>query len=130
MTSVARLVDDLAGEGTHLERDGSTGALLVRSHNGRPVDPAIILEVPEEEFARLLAPSSEDAGIVFPDVDPTTAAYRIFLVNLEEELATKAMPGSRITIHGGGLRTRPERPVATGDLPGSDGCTWKAHRRP
>jgi hypothetical protein len=130
MTSLHRLINDLAGEGTQLERDVSTGALLLRSHNGRPVDPAISLDVTEEEFARYLAVSSEDAGIVFPDVDSTTAAYRLFLVNLEEELATKAMPGSRITIRGGGLRTRPERPVETWDLPDSDGYTWEAHRRP
>ena len=129
MTSLGRLIDDLAGEGTHLERDVSTGALLVRSHNGRPVDPAVILQVTEEQFARYLAESSDDAGIIFPEVDSTTAAYRIFLVNLEEELATKAMPGSRITIRGGGLRTRPERPIEKWDLPDSDGYTWEAHRR-
>jgi hypothetical protein len=130
MTSLHRLIDDLADEGTQLQRDVSSGALLVRSHNGRPVDPAIILDVTEEQLARLLALSSESAGIVFPEVDSTTAAYRIFLVNLEEELATKAMPGSRITIHGGGLRTRPERPSETWDLPDPDGYTWEAHRRP
>jgi hypothetical protein len=123
-------MDDLAAEGTQLERDVSSGALLVRSHHGRPVDPAILLELTDEQFARYLARSSGSAGEVFPDVDPTTAAYRLFLVHLDEELDTKVVPGSRITIRGGGLRTRPERPVETWDLPDSEGYTWETHRRP
>src|SRR3954467_3551514 len=85
VTSLGRLIDDLAAEGTQLERDVSTGALLVRSHHGRPVDPAIFLELTDEQFARHLAQSSGSAGEVFPDVDPTTAAYRLFLVHLDEE---------------------------------------------
>jgi hypothetical protein len=129
MTSLDRLIRDLADQGTQLERDDSPGTLLVRSHNGQPIDPAVLLRLTEQEFARYLAESSDDASTVFPSAEPVVAAYRLFLVNLEEELATKAMPGSRITIRGGGLRTRPERPIESLDLPDSDGYTWEAHRR-
>jgi hypothetical protein len=129
MTSLDRLIDDLASEGTRLERDTSTGALLVRSRNGQPIDPAIVLQLTEQDFARYLADSSDDASTVFPSVEPVVAAYRLFLANLDELLVTKVMPGSEIAIRGGELRARPERAVEIWDLPDADGYTWEAHRR-
>ena len=49
---------------------------------------------------------ADDASEVFPDVDPMQAAYQLFLVHVDEELATHVVAGSEMRLgDDGGWRT-------------------------
>jgi hypothetical protein len=52
---------------------------------------------------------ADDAKDVFPDADAVQAAYQLFLIHLDEELATSVMAGSRITLGPRGLDVDPAR---------------------
>ena len=103
------LVRDLAGEGTVLVP--GAGGLAMASFRGEPVDPPVTLALTDRQFAAHLQAMAPDAAEVFPDVDPVRAAYRLFLVHIDETVITRAAPGSRITLVDGRLRVEPERPA-------------------
>jgi hypothetical protein len=103
-----RLVRDLNGEGATVTAVGR--GLRISGFHGRPIEPPIELVLTGQEFTAHLEAMAPDSAAGFPDVDPVTAAYRLFLVHLDETIITKAMPGSRITLVNGTLHVDPERP--------------------
>jgi hypothetical protein len=105
---LARLVRDLAGEGTVLTDGG--GGLVITSFSGRPVEPPMTLALAGPQFTAHLEALAADSADAFPEVDPVTAAYRLFLVHLDETIITRAVPGSRITVTLGRWAVDPERP--------------------
>ena len=111
MSFFEQLIADLAGEGTVLTEGGPRDGLIVSSFHGRPIEPPMTLALTAHQLEAHLGASADDSAAVFPEVDPVTAAYRLFLVHLDEMIITRAMPGSRITLVDGGLRVSPERPA-------------------
>jgi hypothetical protein len=83
----------------------------VDSFHGRPIDPPMTLALTAPQLEAHLHAQAADSAAMYPDVDPVTAAYRLFLVHLDEMIITRAMPGSRITLVDGGLLVFPERPA-------------------
>jgi len=106
--SVARLARDLAEEGELVERDDN-GTILLRGGFGEIWGPPVRLALTDDELRRYLLSMGNDGRDAFGDVDAVQGAYQLFLVHLDEELATAAMAGSRITMGPGGLDVDPVR---------------------
>jgi hypothetical protein len=106
--SVERLARDLAEEGELAEQD-ENGSILLRAGIGETWDPPARLVVTDDDLRRHLLSMANDAKDVFPEVDAVQAAYQLFLIHLDEELATSAVAGSRITIGPRGLDVDPVR---------------------
>ncbi|MFC5136985.1 hypothetical protein ACFPK1_01960 [Actinomycetospora rhizophila] len=86
-----QLVGYLAAEGAVDEdREQGVGVLTVFDH--RPLPVPLRLHVTPAAFDGHLRAMAPDAALVFPDVDSLEAAWRLFLVHLEEAVQT-AKPG-------------------------------------
>ena len=105
--SVERLARDLAEDGYVAEQEDD-GTIQLRGDAVEAWDPPVWLAFTDEELRNHLL-SMDDARDVFPDVDAVQAAYQLFHVHLDEELATAAVPGSRITMGPRGLDVDPAR---------------------
>ena len=105
--SVDRLARDLADGGELVERDDD-GAILLAGGFGETWDPPVRITCTDDELRRHLLSMADDARDVFPDVDAVQAAYQLFLVHLDEELATTAVAGSCITLRAGRLYVDPD----------------------
>jgi hypothetical protein len=106
--SVDRLARDLAEDGERAERDDD-GSILLPSGFGETWDPPVRLALTDDELRTHLLSMADDARDVFPDVDAVQAAYQLFLVHLDEQLATAAVASSRITLGPRGLDVDPVR---------------------
>ena len=111
MSFFEQLLSDLATERTELTEGGPRVGVVVRTFHGRPIEPPMTLALTAQQLTAHLEDSADGAADVFPEVDPVTAAYRLFLVHLDEMIITRGMPGSRITLVDGALRVSPERPA-------------------
>jgi hypothetical protein len=129
MPLIERLIADLHSEGTDMSVAEDGSACLIHRLHGVPVEPPMVLALAEEELQRHLATLADDAVEVFSDVGPAEAAYRLFLVHLDEVFAMQAMPSSVISLTAGGLQARPARPdvVIDGLTPG-ERYEWTSRR--
>jgi hypothetical protein len=124
--SVDRLAGDLAEDGESVERDDD-GAILLLGDRGESWDPPVRLAFTDDELRRYLLSMGSDAKEAFGEVDAVQAAYQLFLVHLDEELATAAVSGSRITMGPNGLDVDPVRePEPWPDLDRDGDYTWVA----
>lgn len=123
MSFIDRLVSDLGDSGTLAAPSPDGDGLQIEAFHGRLLEPAVHLAFSGTELVAHLESTAADAAAVYPDADAVTAAYRLFLVHLDEAVITRAMPGSRITLEAGSLRVDPQRP--TDPLPRLDpGATY------
>lgn len=111
MSVIERLVRDLRDSGTTATPSPDGGGLQIEAFHGRRLEPAVDLAFSGAELVAHLEANAADAAAVYPDTDAVTAAYRLFLVHLDEAVITRAVPGSRITLEQGGLRVDPRRPA-------------------
>ena len=124
--SVERLARDLAEDGEFAEQEVD-GTIVIGGGFGETWDPPARLVFTDEELRRHLLSMGDDAKDVFPDVDAVEAAYRLFLVHLDEELAMSAMAGSRVTLGPNGLEVDPVRePEPWPDLDPDGDYAWVA----
>lgn len=94
-------------------------------------DPPVRLAFTDDELRGHLLSMTQDASEVFPDVDAVQAAYQLFHVHLDEELATKAVAGSRITMRGARMHVDPIRePQPWPDLDPEGDYGWVAEPPP
>lgn len=106
--SVERLARDLAEEGELAELD-EYGSILLHGGIGETWNPPARLVLTDDELRRHLLSTANDARDVFPEADAVQAAYQLFLIHLDEVLATRAMAGSRVMIGPRGLAVDPAR---------------------
>lgn len=111
MSFIEQLISDLDGSGTTAVPSPGGSSLQIETFHGRRIEPPMRLAFSGAEFAAHLKSHAPDAAAVYPDADPVTAAYRLFLVHLDEAIITRAMPGSQITLVEGNLSVDPQRPM-------------------
>ncbi len=128
MDVVERLVADLTAEFGRAEADPTGEGLLIHARGEEPFDPPVRLVASDVALRAHLAAMADDASEVFPDVEPMQAAYQLFLVHVDEELATHAVPGSVMRLGDDGWHTAPLRPPDSFDLPPDGGpYVWTSH---
>ena len=86
-----QLVGYLAAEGA-VDEDREQGLVVLTAFNHRPLPTPLRLHITAASFDKHLRTMAPDAALLFPDVDPLEAAWRLFLVHLEEAVRT-AKPG-------------------------------------
>jgi hypothetical protein len=127
--SIDRLAHDLAEDGESVERDGD-GTILLLGDRGESWNPPVRLAFTDDELRRYLLSMGDDAKYVFAEVDAVQAAYQLFLVHLDEELATAATAGSSITMGSNRLEVDPVRePEPWPDLDPDGDYAWVAERQ-
>lgn len=140
MSDLDRLFTDLDAEGTVVERipAAATGAYLISHYRGEVMDPPATLTVVADDLDALLARiESHNPQAVFPDRDRRTAAYFLFLANLDEEVARYDYKIKALTVSPTGVRGTPRddwdpHPFLTGitaaDLRDPGGYEWTTTR--
>jgi len=86
-----QLVGYLAAEGA-VDEDREQGVVVLTAFDHRPLPAPLRLHTTPAAFDEHLRTIAPDAALLFPDVDPLEAAWRLFLVHLEEAVRT-AKPG-------------------------------------
>lgn len=86
-----QLVGYLAAEGA-VDEDREQGVVVLTTFDHRPLPVPLRLHITPASFDEHLHGMAQDAAHLFPDVDPLEAAWRLFLVHLEEAVRT-AKPG-------------------------------------
>jgi hypothetical protein len=102
-----RLVRDLQSEGADITVS-SGDALLIRAYAGKPLERPLTLSLTESQLDDLLELYGDDALAVFPSDSPRTAAYKLFLVHLDEMIATMRPGQTEIRLVDDHLRAVPE----------------------
>jgi len=118
---IERLARDLTAEFGRAEIDPVGEGVLIHARGDEPFDPPVRFVASDADLRAHLAVTAEDAHDVFPDVDPLQAAYQLFLVHIDEELATRVVPGSEMRLSDGLWHTSPLRPPDAFDLPPGGG---------
>ena len=86
-----QLVGYLAAEGA-VDEDRVQGLVVLTEFDHRPLPVPLRLHITATSFGDHLRAAAPDAAVVWPDVQPVEAAWRLFLVHLEEAVRT-AKPG-------------------------------------
>ena len=103
MELVDELIRDLNESGTLVEPGDQPHEYLILGRRGSRFDPPIPLHVDATELHRSLDLMSPDAASAFPDVPPREAAYRLLLIDIEENLDRTGTPAHTMTITAGEL---------------------------
>jgi hypothetical protein len=80
-----RLMEAIGADGVKAE---TTDGLLLTAVGGRPLPWPMRLHVTPDSFGRTLREAAATSAGAFPDVEPLEAAWRLFLVHLDEAIAT------------------------------------------
>lgn len=100
-----QLVGYLAAEGA-IDEDRDRGVVVLAAFDHRPLPTPLRLHITPGSFDDHVRKTAPDAALVFPDVDPLEAAWRLFLVHLEEAVRT-AKPGeTELVLAGDGVHSR------------------------
>lgn len=86
-----QLLGYLAAEGSIVE-DTEAGVVIIEEYDHRRLDQPLRLHLTPSEFCDRLREMGPDAQFLRPDADPADAAWGLFLVHLDEAVAT-ARPG-------------------------------------
>ncbi|NMO93200.1 hypothetical protein [Actinomycetospora sp. TBRC 11914] len=86
-----QLLGYLAAQGSIVE-DTEPGIVIIEEYDHRRLDQPLRLHLTAPEFGNRLREMGADAQYLRPDADPTDAAWGLFLVHLDEAVAT-ARPG-------------------------------------
>lgn len=85
------LIGHLTTKGT-VREDAGQGVLVLSELDGRQLSTPLRLHVTPETFGPHLRATASDAAEAYPDIHPAEAAWRLFLVQLDEAIQT-AKPG-------------------------------------
>jgi hypothetical protein len=118
---IERLARDLTDEFGRAEVDPAGTGVLIHARGDDEFDPPVRFRSSDADLRAHLSAMADDAADVFPDVEPLQAAYQLFLVHIDEELATKVVPGSEMQLLDGEWSISPTRPPMTFDLPPDGG---------
>jgi hypothetical protein len=99
---ISELIYLLSSKGWSLNAlPGDAETWLIVSRDERIMEPPVRLQVTQTALREQLQSLEEDATFLFPDVTPSEAAVRLFLVHLDEQFDADVMPVSlRITPKG------------------------------
>ena len=86
-----QIVGYLAAEGA-VDEDREQGLVVITAFDHRPLPTPLRLHITPAAFDEHLRTMAPEAALLFPDVDQLEAAWRLFLVHLEEAVRT-AKPG-------------------------------------
>ncbi|MGH3428302.1 MAG: hypothetical protein ACRDQZ_12175, partial [Mycobacteriales bacterium] len=78
--------------------------LVITSYQGREEAPTLDLALSEADIATYIATVEQGAEGVWPDVNLTEAAYRLFLVHVDEYVFTWNEPRLTIRLVGDRLK--------------------------
>lgn len=101
----------LREEGTNCEVETAAGHLLIRGDARETWEPPVRLAMSDTDLQAYVRSCADSGPELWPDVSPVVGGYRLFLVHLDETLATKVVAGSEIRATTDGLVSSPERPV-------------------
>jgi hypothetical protein len=82
-----QLLGYLAAEGSIVE-DTEAGVVIIEEYDHRRLDQPLRLHLTPSEFGDRLRETGPDAQFLRPDADPAEAAWGLFLVHLDEAVAT------------------------------------------
>ena len=105
---LARLLRE---EGTDCEVETAGGHLLIRGDGRETWEPPVRLAMSDADLQAYVRACADSGPDLWPEVSPVVGGYRLFLIHLDETLATKAVPGSAIRATPDGLVSSPERQV-------------------
>lgn len=101
-----QLVGYLAAEGAVFE-DAGPGLLILTEFYHHPLPTPLRLHITPGSFGQHLRTAAPGATYAFPDVQPIEAAWRLFLVHLDEAVRT-AKPGeTELVLDRKGVLSRP-----------------------
>ena len=101
-----QLLGYLAAEGA-ISEDPDRSVVTLTAFNHRALTTPLHLHVCPASFGEHLRAAAPGAAGAFPDVAPTEAAWRLFLVHLEEAVRT-AKPGeTELVLDRPGVLSRP-----------------------
>ncbi|NMO93204.1 hypothetical protein [Actinomycetospora sp. TBRC 11914] len=81
----ARLMDAIGADGAGTE---TTDGVVLTAVGGRRLPWPMRLRITPDSFGRVLRDAAADSAGAFPDVEPLEAAWRLFLVHLDEAIKT------------------------------------------
>jgi hypothetical protein len=99
-----QLIGYLAAEGA-VDEDRDHGVLTLTEFDHRPLPAPLRLHITPASFDEHLQRMAPDAALVFPDVDPPEAAWRLFLVHLEEAVQTGKPGETELVLARDGVRS-------------------------
>lgn len=110
-SSLERLLRDLEDGGTTFETppDAAPGLYSMTAYQGEVLDPPVRFTVLERDLDAILEATQRRGSpqVVFPDRDPWTGSYFLFLANLDEEVARYDYKISALTVSPTGVRGTP-----------------------
>jgi len=98
MSVLHRLVHDLREEGLEVVADSVPGRLSIVAVPDGHLPHPVQISVTEQSLEECLADLEQDAADVFPEVSPREAAYRLFVVHLDEELSRARDQGTSTVV--------------------------------
>lgn len=101
-----QLVGYLAAEGA-IDEDREHGILALTVFDHRPLASPLRLHITPAAFDQHLREMAPAAAHVFPDVDPLEAAWRLFLVHLEEAVQTVKPGETELVLDPTGVLSQP-----------------------
>lgn len=103
MDNLQNLAAILASEGTQLDL-GINGVHRLSAIDGIALTRPLYLRMTDPQLETHLAwLAEEDLSVLWPDVDQPTAALRLFLVHLDEQLQADDRPSDYLMLHEHGL---------------------------
>lgn len=102
----AQLVGYLAAEGA-VSEDAGRGVLILTEFDHRPLPTPFRLHITPGSFGQHLRAVAPGATYAFPDVTPIEAAWRLFLVHLDEAVRTAKPDETELVLHRTGVLSRP-----------------------
>lgn len=85
----------------------ANGDLLISAYREQELSPSMRLSSTHGELAQHLHGLVASGQDLWPDASADQGAYNLFLLHLEEALATDARPGADLILDGSGVRVEP-----------------------
>ncbi len=100
-----QLLGYLAAEG-EIEEDPKNGTVVITEFDHRILEQPLRLHLDPSTFGRFLHDATSESAVLYPDISPMEAAWRLFTVHLDEAVQT-ARPGETELVLGrGGVDSR------------------------
>lgn len=114
MSSIEKLLSDLRSEGAQIEELDDGERFVLTLYGGERQTPPITLYLSPEELDRHLEAIQSDAQAVYPHDSPRTAAYKLFLVHLDETILMRETDATEVRLIKGDIKAVPPMTGGTG----------------
>ncbi|MDD7939334.1 hypothetical protein PHK61_12995 [Actinomycetospora lutea] len=89
-----------------MDEDREQGLVVLIAFDHRPLPVPLRLHITPESFDDHLRTLAPDAALLFPDVDPLEAAWRLFLIHLDEAVQTVEPDETELLVAANGVRSQ------------------------